>query len=32
MGGALHALFVGHLEDDGLTLGVLEVWERNTRA
>ena len=32
MGGALHALFVGHLEDDGLALGVLEVWERNTRA
>ncbi|MEU2701800.1 MULTISPECIES: GNAT family N-acetyltransferase [Micromonospora] len=32
VGGALHALFVGHLEDDGLALGVLEVWERNTRA
>ncbi|MEW2440406.1 GNAT family N-acetyltransferase [Micromonospora marina] len=32
VGSALHALFVRHLTDEGLALGVLEVWERNTRA
>ena len=32
VGSALHALFVRHLQDEGLALGVLEVWERNTRA
>ncbi|MBF5033410.1 GNAT family N-acetyltransferase [Micromonospora sp. ANENR4] len=32
VGSALHAQFVRHLADEGLVLGVLEVWERNTRA
>ncbi|MGC5387812.1 GNAT family N-acetyltransferase [Micromonospora sp. NBRC 110037] len=32
VGGALHAMFVRHLADEGLVLGVLEVWERNIRA
>ncbi|MFY1660387.1 GNAT family N-acetyltransferase [Micromonospora sp. WMMD1274] len=32
VGSALHALFVRHLADEGLARGVLEVWERNTRA
>ncbi|MEU7759648.1 MULTISPECIES: GNAT family N-acetyltransferase [Micromonospora] len=32
VGSALHALFVRHLADEGLVLGVLEVWKRNTRA
>ncbi|MFE7271247.1 GNAT family N-acetyltransferase [Streptomyces sp. NPDC057623] len=32
IGGLLHAAFVRHLRDASLTNGVLEVWERNTRA
>ncbi|MGV9762200.1 N-acetyltransferase family protein [Micromonospora tulbaghiae] len=32
VGSALHALFVRHLQDEEMVRGVLEVWERNTRA
>ncbi|MET9298585.1 GNAT family N-acetyltransferase [Micromonospora aurantiaca] len=32
VGSALYALFIRHLQDEGLALGVLEVWKRNTRA
>ncbi|MEV0609997.1 GNAT family N-acetyltransferase [Polymorphospora rubra] len=32
VGGILHASFVRYLEDAALSAGLLEVWERNTRA
>ncbi|MET7836092.1 N-acetyltransferase [Micromonospora sediminicola] len=32
VGSTLHGLFLRHLEAEGLAVGVLEVWERNTRA
>ncbi|MEV0004649.1 GNAT family N-acetyltransferase [Micromonospora sp. NPDC050980] len=32
VGSTLHGLFLRHLETEGLAVGVLEVWERNTRA
>ncbi|SCG76883.1 GNAT family N-acetyltransferase [Micromonospora humi] len=32
IGGTLHGLFLRHLETEGLSVGLLEVWERNTRA
>lgn len=32
IGAALHAAFVDHLTDSCLSTGLLEVWERNTRA
>ncbi|MFE9956690.1 GNAT family N-acetyltransferase [Micromonospora sp. NPDC005299] len=32
IGSRLHGLFVRYLEDDSLSTGLLEVWERNSRA
>ncbi|SCL19428.1 GNAT family N-acetyltransferase [Micromonospora inyonensis] len=32
IGGVLHGTFLDYLADAGLSLGLIEVWERNTRA
>ncbi|GLY21835.1 GNAT family N-acetyltransferase [Micromonospora sp. NBRC 101691] len=32
IGSVLHAVFLGYLADADLPLGLIEVWERNTRA